>query len=64
MAVHIMFKNAFGSYAYNLHNSSIDDKLIDKSKYTDKTQLEGAVNNIIKWLDASQEYSKEDYREE
>ena len=63
MAVHITFKNVFESYAYNLHNSFIADKLIDKFESTDKIKLEGAINNIIKWLDASQEHLKEDYRE-
>ena len=29
----------------------------------DKTELEGAVNDTIKWLDASQEGSKEEYEE-
>ena len=63
VAVQLMFKNTSKSYAYNLHNSFIDDKLIDKFESTDKTRLEGAIDNIIKWLDASQEHSKGDYRE-
>ena len=58
-----LYKNVFESYAYNLHNSFIDDKLVNKFESADKTKLEGPVNNIIKWLDASQEHSKEDYRE-
>ncbi|KAJ7774358.1 Hsp70 protein-domain-containing protein [Mycena maculata] len=48
-AARITSKNA---YAYNLRNSINDEKLTDKVKPTDKTKLESAVNNVIKWLDA------------
>jgi heat shock 70kDa protein 1/2/6/8 len=34
-----------------------------KFEPADKSKLEGAVNDAIKWLDASQEGSKEEYEE-
>jgi L1 cell adhesion molecule like protein len=40
-----------------------DEKLADKFDATDKAKLEGAVNDTIKWLDASQEGSREEYEE-
>jgi heat shock protein 1/8 len=48
---------------YNLHNSLTGNKLADKRDVTDKSKLEGAINDSIKWLDASQEGSKEEYEE-
>ncbi|KAJ7740683.1 heat shock cognate 70 [Mycena maculata] len=62
-AARIASKNALESYAYNLRNSINDEKLADKFEPADKTKLESAVNDTIKWLDASQEGSKEEYEE-
>ncbi|KAJ7709977.1 heat shock protein 70 family [Mycena rosella] len=62
-AARITSKNALESYAYNLRNSINDEKLADKFEPADKTKLETAVNDTIKWLDASQEGSKEEYEE-
>ncbi|KAF8212313.1 heat shock protein 70 family [Mycena galopus ATCC 62051] len=62
-AARITSKNALESYAYNLRNSLNDEKLADKFEAADKSKLEGAVNDTIKWLDASQEGSKEEYEE-
>ncbi|KAJ7135685.1 heat shock protein 70 family [Mycena epipterygia] len=62
-AARITSKNALESYAYNLRNSINDEKLADKFEAADKTKLESAVNDTIKWLDASQEGSKEEYEE-
>ena len=60
-AAHDMAKNGLESYAYNLRNALNDYKLADKFDPVDKTKLEGAVKGTIKWLDASQEGSKEEY---
>ncbi|KNZ74213.1 Heat shock protein HSS1 [Termitomyces sp. J132] len=60
-AARISSKNALESYAYNLRNSINDEKLADKFDAGDKAKLEGAVNDTISWLDASQEASKEEY---
>ena len=61
-AARITAKNVLESYAsaYNLRNSLTNDKkLTDKLNAADKAKLEGAVNDAIKWLDASQEGLKE-----
>jgi heat shock protein 1/8 len=62
-AARISAKNGLESYAYNLRNSLNDEKLADKFEAADKTKLEGAVNETIKWLDVSQEGSKEEYED-
>jgi len=62
-AARITAKNGLESYAYNLRNSINDEKLADKFEAADKSKLENAVNEAIKWLDASQEGSKEEYEE-
>ena len=62
-AARISAKNGLESYAYNLRNSLNDEKLADKFEAADKSKLETAVNEAIKWLDASQEGSKEEYEE-
>ncbi|EMD38325.1 hypothetical protein CERSUDRAFT_93855 [Gelatoporia subvermispora B] len=62
-AARIQAKNGLESYAYNLRNSLTDDKLKDKFDAADKSKLESTVNEVISWLDASQEASKEEYEE-
>jgi len=62
-AARITAKNGLESYAYNLRNSMNDENLAGKLEPADKTRLEGAVNETIQWLDASQEGSKEEYEE-
>ncbi|KAJ7097996.1 heat shock cognate 70 [Mycena belliarum] len=62
-AARITSKNALESYAYNLRNSMNDEKLADKFEPADKAKLQSAVDEAIKWLDASQEGSKEEYEE-
>ena len=62
-AARITAKNGLESYAYNLRNSLTDEKLADKFEADDKAKLEAMVTETIKWLDASQEASKEEYEE-
>lgn len=62
-AARITSKNALESYAYNLRNSLNDEKLASKFEPDDKTKLDTAVKEAIKWLDDSQEASKEEYEE-
>jgi len=59
----ISAKNGLESYSYNLRNSLNDDKLADKFAPEDKTKLTEAVDEAIKWLDDSQEASKEEYEQ-
>ncbi|RKP36184.1 hsp71-like protein [Dimargaris cristalligena] len=62
-ASRITAKNGLESYAYNLRNSIQDEKIASKLDAADKQKLEEAVNDTIKWLDDSQEASKEEYEE-
>jgi L1 cell adhesion molecule like protein len=62
-AARISAKNALESYTYSLRNTTTDDKLADKFDAADKKKLEDAISETIKWLDASQEASKEEYEE-
>jgi L1 cell adhesion molecule like protein len=62
-AARITAKNSLESYSYNLRNSMTDEKLADKFDAADKKKLEDAVNEAIRWLDASQEASKEEYED-
>src|SRR5271170_175701 len=62
-ASRISAKNGLESYAYSLRNTTQDDKLADKFDAGDKKKLEDAITETIKWLDASQEASKEEYEE-
>jgi len=59
-AARITAKNGLESYAYDLRNSLTDEKLADRFDAADKAKLEGAVNETIEWLDASQEDPKEE----
>jgi len=54
-------KNGLESYAYNLRNSIGDEKLAGKLDAAEKATLESATDEAIKWLDANQEASKEEY---
>jgi len=60
-ASRIQSKNSLESYTYNLRNSLQDEKLADKFEAGDKSKLEAAINDTIKWLDNSSEASKEEY---
>lgn len=62
-AARITAKNGLESYAYNLRNSTQDEKLASKFEADDKEKLDKAINETISWLDASQEGSKEEYEE-
>ncbi|KAJ3214189.1 70-kilodalton heat shock protein [Dinochytrium kinnereticum] len=57
----IQAKNGLESYAYNLRNTLQDDKLAGKLEGGDKTKLNGAIDECIKWLDANQEAEKEEF---
>jgi heat shock protein 1/8 len=61
-ATRIQAKNGLESYAYNLRNS-VEGDLKDKLEASDKETLDKAVGGTIKWLDESQEASKEEYED-
>ena len=62
-AARISAKNGLESYTYSLRNTTQDDKLADKFDPADKKKLQDAITETVKWLDASQEASKEEYEE-
>jgi heat shock 70kDa protein 1/2/6/8 len=62
-ASRIAAKNGLESYAYNLRNTLTDPSTGDKFAPEDKKTLTDAVDEAIKWLDASHEASKEEYEE-
>ncbi|KAJ7923964.1 heat shock protein 70kD, C-terminal domain-containing protein, partial [Mycena leptocephala] len=62
-AARITAKNGLESYTYNFRNSLNDEKPANKFEAANKSKLETAVNDTIKWLDASQEGLKEEYEE-
>jgi len=62
-ATRISAKNSLESYAYNLRNSTQDEKLAEKFDPADKKKLDEAITETIKWLDGSAEASKEEYEE-
>jgi heat shock protein 1/8 len=60
-AARIQAKNGLESYAYNLRNTLQDEKVGGALAEDEKTKLSAAVEESIKWLDDSQEASKEEY---
>ncbi|KAF8526206.1 heat shock cognate 70 [Hysterangium stoloniferum] len=60
-ASRIVAKNGLESYAYNLRNSLSDEKVASAMDPTDKSKLDAAVSEIIRWIDASHAASKEEY---
>lgn len=60
-AARITAKNQLESYAYNIRNSLQDEKVGGKLGEEDKSTLNAAVDEAIKWLDDNQEASKEEY---
>ena len=63
-AARIAAKNGLESYAYNLRNTLQDENVGGKLEASDKESLQKAVDEAIKWLDESQEASKEEYEEQ
>ncbi|CAO3672118.1 unnamed protein product [Umbelopsis vinacea] len=61
VAARVSAKNGLESYAYNLRNTLQDENVGGKLEEADKTKLKEAVDSTIKWLDDSQEASKDEY---
>ncbi|CAO3590686.1 unnamed protein product [Absidia cylindrospora] len=60
-ASRIQAKNGLESYAYNLRNTLQDEKVGGALPEEDKSKISAAVDEAIKWLDDSQEASKDEY---
>ncbi|KAJ3113270.1 70-kilodalton heat shock protein [Physocladia obscura] len=60
-AERIQAKNGLESYAYNLRNTTQDEKLADKLSSDDKGKLNAAIDETVKWLEVNQEGAKEEF---
>jgi len=47
-------KNGLENYAFSLKNTIKDEKIASKLDSTDKSKLESAINDTVKWLDSNQ----------
>jgi len=54
-------KNKLENYAYTVRNSIRDEKLAGKIDASDKSAIEKAVDESVKWLDSNQTANKEEY---
>jgi len=54
-------KNKLENYSYTVRNSIRDEKHTDKIDASDKTTIEKAVDETVKWLDQNQSATKEEY---
>ncbi|KAJ2516581.1 Hsp70 chaperone [Coemansia sp. RSA 1939] len=61
VAARVSARNGLEGYAYNLRNTINDPKVGGQISDEDKETLTKAVDETIKWLDESQEASKEEY---
>ena len=63
-ATRIQAKNGLESYAYNLRNTLNDENVGGKMDAADKSKLDDAITESIKWLDAHHEEPKNAYEQE
>lgn len=54
-------KNGLENYAYNIKNALKDDKFKDKFSEEEKTKIEAAVENAVKWIEANPNAETEDF---
>jgi len=54
-------KNGLENYAYSMKNSLNDEKIKDKVTDEDRTAIEGACDEALKWLDEHQGAEKEEF---
>jgi L1 cell adhesion molecule like protein len=54
-------RNGLESYVYSMRNTVDDQKFADVITADDKTAIEGAVSDVISWLDMNYDVSKEEY---
>jgi len=54
-------KNGLENYSYSLRNTLKDDKIAGKLDGEDKTKLEAAIDDAIKWLDHNQTAEKDEF---
>ncbi|KAH6620627.1 heat shock 70 kDa protein [Chaetomium sp. MPI-SDFR-AT-0129] len=56
-------KNGLESYAYSLRNTLSDPKVDEKLDAADKKALEDKIQEVVAWLDDSQQATREEYEE-
>eukprot|EP01004_Peranema_trichophorum_P010969 NODE_980_length_2205_cov_425.038905_g781_i2.p1 GENE.NODE_980_length_2205_cov_425.038905_g781_i2~~NODE_980_length_2205_cov_425.038905_g781_i2.p1 ORF type:complete len:647 (-),score=204.81 NODE_980_length_2205_cov_425.038905_g781_i2:196-2136(-) len=56
-------KNGLENYAYSMKNTINDEKVASKLEPEDKQTLSDKVNEVIQWLEKSQEATKEEYED-
>jgi len=56
-------KNGLENYAYSMKNTIADEKVASKLEPEDKQTLSDKVNEVIQWLEKSQEATKEEYED-
>jgi len=56
-------KNGLENYAYSMKNTINDEKVASKLDPEDKQTLTDKVNEVISWLEKSQEATKEEYED-
>jgi len=59
----IMARNEFENYAFNLRNTLQDEKLKDKISASDKSSIESAVDEALKWLESNQTATKDEFKD-
>jgi heat shock protein 1/8 len=54
-------KNGLENYAYSMKNTMADEKMAGKLEEADKTAINSAVDEALRWLQGNQEGTKEEY---
>jgi heat shock protein 1/8 len=54
-------KNKLENYAFSVKNSTNEEALKDKLSADDKASISAAVDDVLKWLDANQSASKDEF---
>jgi len=60
-AERISSKNQLESYCFSIRNTIADPKIKDKISDSDKSTLEAAVSETIKWMDSAEHAEKEEF---
>jgi len=54
-------KNGLENYSYSLRNTMNDEKISTKLSSDDKSKLQAAIDDAVKWLEQNPQAEKEDY---
>jgi heat shock 70kDa protein 1/2/6/8 len=56
-------KNSLENYAYQVRNTLADESVSEKLSSSDKSKINQAINETMRWLDSNQEAGKEEFEE-